>query len=179
MGEGAYERRLPGLPGCGEISVRLYEMQIEVFELAAPDRSEWEPLARAYKAFYRTELPDSAYESTWQRLLLRNGIRGLGARIDGRLVGITHFLFHTGIWSPRACYLEDLFVEHTARGRGVARALISAVAEDARVEGAGRLYWLTHETNSTARVLYDKVAASSGFVEYEYPLFAEQRGSPP
>jgi GNAT superfamily N-acetyltransferase len=179
MGEGAYERRLPVLPGCGAISVRLYDMQIEVLALAAPDRSEWEALARAYKAFYRTELPDSAYESTWQRLLLRDGIRGLAARIDGRLVGITHFLFHTGIWSPRACYLEDLFVERAARGRGVARALIGAVAEDARAEGAGRLYWLTHETNSTARVLYDKVAASSGFVEYEYPLFAEQRESQP
>jgi GNAT superfamily N-acetyltransferase len=149
-------------------------MQIEVFALAAPDRSEWEALARAYKAFYLTELPDSAYEGTWQRLLQRDGMRGLGARIDRRLVGITHFLFHTGIWSPRACYLEDLFVDPAARGRGVAKALIDAVAEYARTEGAGRLYWLTHETNATARALYDKVAASSGFVEYEYPLFAEK-----
>jgi GNAT superfamily N-acetyltransferase len=154
-------------------------MPIEVSPLVAADRVEWEALSRAYKAFYRIDPPDSAYESTWQRLLLRDGIRGLGARIDGRLVGITHFLFHTGIWSPCTCYLEDLFVEHAARGRGVARALIGAVAEDARAEGAGRLYWLTHETNATARALYDKVAASSGFVEYEYPLFAEKRGSQP
>jgi GNAT superfamily N-acetyltransferase len=147
---------------------------IEVGPLAAADRVEWESLARAYKAFYRTDLPDSAYEGTWQRLLLRDGMRGLGARINGRLVGITHFLFHTGIWSPSACYLEDLFVEHAARGRGVARALINAVAEYARTEGAGRLYWLTHETNATARALYDKVAARSGFVEYDYPLLAEK-----
>ena len=154
-------------------------MPIEVSPLAASDRAEWETLARAYKAFYLTDLPDSAYEGTWQRLLQRDDMRGLGARIDRRLVGITHFLFHTSIWSPCACYLEDLFVEPAARGRGVARALIDAVAEYSRTEGAGRLYWLTHETNSTARVLYDKVAARSGFVEYEYPLFAEQRESLP
>jgi GNAT superfamily N-acetyltransferase len=161
------------------MSVRMPSLPIEVGPLVAADRVGWEALARAYKAFYQTDLPDSAYEGTWQRLLLRDGIRGLGARIDGRLVGITHFLFHTGIWSPCACYLEDLFVEHAARGRSVARALIAAAAEDARAEGAGRLYWLTHETNATARALYDKVAASSGFVEYEYPLLAERRESLP
>jgi GNAT superfamily N-acetyltransferase len=144
--------------------------QIEVLPLTASDRGPWEALARAYKAFYRTDLPDSAYEDTWQRLARRDGIRGLGARTDGRLVGITHFLFHTGIWSPCACYLEDLFVETAARGRGVARMLIEAVAEHARAEGAGRLYWLTHEANATARALYDRVAARSGFIEYEYPL---------
>jgi GNAT superfamily N-acetyltransferase len=179
MGKGAHERRMPGMPRCSAVSARMPLEPIEAGPLAAADRVEWEALARAYKAFYRIDLPDSAYESTWQRLLLRDGIRGLGARTNRRLVGITHYLFHTGTWSPCACYLEDLFVDHAARGRGVARALIGAVAEDARAEGAGRLYWLTHETNATARALYDKVAASSGFVEYEYPLFAEQRQSLP
>lgn len=143
-------------------------MQVEVLPLTATDRREWDALARAYKAFYRTALPDSAYDVTWDRLMRMNGIRGLGARIDGRLVGIAHFLFHLGLWSPCACYLEDLFVAPDARGRGVARALIESVARLARAEGAGRLYWLTHETNATARALYDRVAARSGFIEYEY-----------
>ena len=144
--------------------------------LTASDRGQWEALARAYKAFYLTNLPDSAYEDTWQRLLRRDSVRGLGARSDGRLVGIAHFLFHTGIWSPRACYLEDLFVEPDARGRGVARMLIESIAEHARGEGAGRLYWLTHETNATARALYDRVAARSGFLEYEYSLVNPSTG---
>jgi len=170
---------VPGMPRRGAMSARRPLMAIEVGPLLAVDRVEWEALSRAYKAFYQTDLPDSAYEGTWRRLLLRDGIRGLGARIDGRLVGITHFLFHTGIWSPCACYLEDLFVEQAARGRGVARALIAAAAEDARAERAGRLYWLTHETNAAARTLYDKVAASSGFVEYEYPLLAGKSESLP
>jgi GNAT superfamily N-acetyltransferase len=145
-------------------------VSIEIAPLAADDRDEWEALARAYKDFYRTVLTDSEYQKTWSRLMVRDGIHGLGARFDGRLVGITHYLFHTGVWARRACYLEDLFVEPAARGHGVARALIEAVARQAREEGAGRLYWLTHEQNVTARALYDRVAKFSGFVEYEYPF---------
>lgn len=142
-------------------------MRSEIRTLAATEREAWEALARGYKAFYQTVLPDAAYERAWQRLLQRDGIRGLGAWLDGELVGITHYLFHTGIWSARACYLEDLFVKPAARGRGVARALIDAVAAEAGEADARRLYWLTHETNATARALYDKVAKRSGFLEYE------------
>ncbi len=127
-------------------------------------------LARGYKAFYETVLPDTAYSQTWNRLTSADGIHGFGAREDGRLVGITHYLFHTGIWARKSCYLEDLFVPPACRGRGIARGLIEAVARRAREEGAGRLYWLTHQQNTTARVLYDRVARFSGFVEYEYPL---------
>jgi GNAT superfamily N-acetyltransferase len=145
-------------------------MRIEIATLAPDDRPEWELLARAYKDFYRTVLTDAEYQKTWSRLIVRDGIQGLGARVDGRLVGITHYLFHTGVWARRACYLEDLFVGPAARGHGVARALIEAVARQAREEGAGRLYWLTHAQNTTARTLYDRVAKFSGFVEYEYPL---------
>jgi GNAT superfamily N-acetyltransferase len=145
-------------------------MDPEIRPLVAADRDEWKRLARAYKAFYQTVLPDAAYERTWQRLLQQDGIHGFGARFDGRLVGLTHYLFHTGIWTPKVCYLEDLFVDPAARGQGVARALIDAVAHSSRTAGATRLYWLTHETNATARALYDKVAQYSGFVEYEYSL---------
>ncbi len=56
------------------------------------------------------------------------------------------------------------------RGRGAGRALIAAVADWARGQGCGRLYWLTHETNATARALYDTVAVNRGFIRYDIPL---------
>ena len=148
----------------------LASVNVVVRPLAPSDRAGWEPLARAYKEFYQLVLPDSAYETTWQRLVAGEDIHGLVAHTGGRLVGLTHYLFHTGIWAHRSCYLEDLFVEPSLRGHGIARALIEAVGKQAVAAGAGRLYWLTHETNATARVLYDKVAKYSGFVEYEYPV---------
>jgi GNAT superfamily N-acetyltransferase len=138
--------------------------------LIESDRAAWERLAQGYKAFYGTQLTDESYARTWLRLRRADGIAGLGARLDDELVGFTHFLYHAGTWSPCACYLEDLFVAPAARGRGVGRALIEAVAAQAVAAGARRLYWLTQDHNAVARALYDKVARASGFVEYEYPL---------
>lgn len=153
---------------------------IEVGPLEAGDRSAWEGLARGYKAFYRDWIPDETYEATWRRL--RRGaephgfeLYGLGARLDGRLIGIAHYFFHPTFWGGEACYLQDLFVEEEARGRGAARALIEQVAQAAREHGATRYYWHTKEDNARARALYDQVARFAGFIRYEYPLLRTRR----
>jgi hypothetical protein len=44
------------------------------------------------------------------------------------------------------------------------------VAERARQAGSSRVYWQTHETNSPAMRLYDKVAEKSGFLVYRHLL---------
>ncbi len=143
---------------------------IEIGPLRPEDRAAWEGLARGYKTFYREPEPDEAYERTWRRLAAGTELHGLGARLDGRLAGIAHYPFHPAVWYGEACYLEDLFTDEAARGRGVARALIEGVAAAARERGAERFYWLTHETNAPARMLYDKVARFTGFICYVYPL---------
>ena len=106
----------------------------------------------------------------WRRLAAGTELFGLGARLDGRLVGIAHYVFHPAFWSGGACYLQDLFTDEAARGRGAARALIEGVAAAARERGADRFYWHTQESNARARVLYDKVARFTGFIRYAYPL---------
>jgi GNAT superfamily N-acetyltransferase len=127
-------------------------------------------LARGYKEFYATPTSEAEYASAWERLLAQDGVHGLGGFVDGKLVGIAHYLFHTSIWAPSNCYLQDLFTLPSARGHGVARSLIEAVAARARLEGAARFYWLTQADNSVARVLYDKVAKHAGFIRYDFPL---------
>ena len=143
-------------------------MQIALLQTA--DRAGWEPLARGYKEFYKTPTTDAEFNTAWERLIRQDGIVGLGAKVDGRLVGIAHYLFHTSCWAQKVCYLQDLFTAHHLRGKGVARALIEAVAADARKQGAARYYWMTQEHNTTARLLYDKVAKWNGFIRYEHPL---------
>jgi GNAT superfamily N-acetyltransferase len=143
---------------------------IEIGPLRPADRDTWEVLARGYKAFYRDPMPDEAYEVTWQRLAAGTELHGLGARLDGRLVGIAHYFFHPAFWSGEACYLQDLFVDDAVRGHGAGRALIEGVAAAARDRGADRYYWHTQADNAQARVLYDKVARYSGFIRYAYPL---------
>ena len=138
--------------------------------LRPDDRARWNVLARGYKTFYETVLTDAEYDRGWKRLLAEDGIHGIGAHLDGRLVGITHYLFHANVWSADVCYLQDLFVDAAVRGKGAARALIEAVAEAASERGAVRLYWNTRHDNATARALYDKVATHRGFIRYDYPL---------
>ena len=143
---------------------------IDIGPLGPEDRAAWEVLARGYKAFYRTVVPDEGYEETWQRLLNGGELHGLGAWLDGQLAGIAHYLFHVTFWSADSCYLQDLFVDEAARGQGAARALIERVAGEARRRGAARLYWTTKQDNVPARALYDKVARFHGFIRYDYPL---------
>jgi GNAT superfamily N-acetyltransferase len=143
---------------------------IDIRPLRPEDRAAWEVLARGYKTFYETEVPDEGYEETWLRLLRGEDVHGIGAWLDGRLVGIAHYLFHAAFWSADCCYLQDLFVDEAARGQGAARALIERVAEESRDRGATRLYWTTKHDNATARALYDKVAQFRGFIRYDYPL---------
>lgn len=143
---------------------------IAIAPLAPADRAEWEALARGYKAFYRTEIPQERYDETWRLLIASERVHGLGARIDGKLAGIAHYLFHAQTWSPDCCYLQDLFTAENARGKGIATALIDAVAEEARRRGARKYYWLTKEDNRDARALYERIARFKGFLRYDYPL---------
>jgi GNAT superfamily N-acetyltransferase len=143
---------------------------MEIAPLCAQDYSQWEPLARGYKTFYNTPTSSGEFASAWEKLIAQDGVFGLGARIDGELVGIAHYLYHPSTWASKVCYLQDLFTSPSSRGRGVASALIRAVATEALAQGAARFYWLTQEHNLVARALYDKVAAYNGFIRYDAPL---------
>jgi GNAT superfamily N-acetyltransferase len=148
---------------------------IVVTPLAPRDQTRWAELWRGYLDFYQTELPPEIYDHTWQRLIAAESpICGLGARLggaDGPLVGITHYLFHAHAWMTReVCYLQDLFVDASARRHGCGAKLIEAVAAIARERGCARLYWTTKEDNATARSLYDSIARFNGFIRYDYTL---------
>lgn len=134
------------------------------------DREAWERLFRDYLRFYRQDLTEDALERLWGELRSGARVHALGARVDGRLVGITHFLAHPSTWGADVCYLEDLFTDPAARGRGAGRSLIGGVVSWARGQGCGAVYWQTHQANSTARRLYDDVATFEGFIVYRIPL---------
>ncbi len=143
---------------------------VTVAKLVSEDRPEWEALFRAYMDFYEITLEPAAYDHAWGAFQQDTVIHALGARLGGRLVAITHFLVHASTSAPDVCYLQDLFTAPDVRGRGVARALIAAVVEWAHDRGCSRVYWSTHETNTTARRLYDDVAVNRGFIRYEIAL---------
>lgn len=141
---------------------------IAIRPIGLDERADWEPLWKGYQAFYKVVISDETTAVTWARLHDPAEPMGvLGAYVDGRLRGIVHYLFHRSCWSiGNYCYLQDLFVAEDARNHGLGRALIVAVEERARAAGASRVHWLTHETNTDARGLYDKLAERPGFIQY-------------
>ncbi|GAA2019008.1 GNAT family N-acetyltransferase [Terrabacter terrae] len=139
---------------------------IEIRPLEPGDRDRWEELFRAYIRFYGRSLDDTAYDRAWREITSGARLHGRCAWLDGRLVGIAHFLVHPSSSEPDLCYLEDLFTDPDVRGRGVASALVCAVRDWAREKGCGSVYWQTHESNAVARRLYDELATFEGYVVY-------------
>jgi len=141
---------------------------VEISFLAESDRGDWERLARGKDAYFEVERADEDYDRTWRRLLDDERIRGIAARLDGKMVGIAHYLYHASVWYSGKCYLADLFVDSEVRRRGVATAMIEWVARDAKEHGFPGLYWNTLE-DAPARALYDQVGKlHKGFIHYSY-----------
>jgi GNAT superfamily N-acetyltransferase len=149
---------------------------IAIRDLAPRDEPRWRELWAVYLDFYEEPLPDEVTTTTWRRLVgQEQGFRALVAvDDDDRPVGFAHLLLHPTTWTVEpSCYLEDLVVDPAVRGRGIGRALLAAVVERARREGAEGVHWLTQADNEVARGLYDDVAVVSDFVRYEWNLSGE------
>lgn len=134
------------------------------------DHAHWRRLWTGYLAFYGTRVAEEVYQTTWERLFLPGEFepRGMVAEVGGTPVGLVHYLFHRSCWSVEGnCHLQDLFTEDEARGRGLGAALIGAVRRAAAERGVTNVYWMTHETNTHAQRLYDRVARRTGFIEYD------------
>lgn len=142
--------------------------EIAIRGVRPDERAEWEALWSGYLDFYRATIGAEVRDATWARLHDPEiPLHALVAEAGGRLVGLTHYLFHASAWTLGPyCYLQDLFTAPEARGQGIARALIEAVSAEARAAGANRVHWLTMADNAPARALYDTLADRPGFIQY-------------
>lgn len=124
-----------------------------------------------YLTFYRASLAAEISDDTFARVLSGALIGLVAADETGRPLGFAHALLHAGTWSPKPiCYLEDLFTREEARGLGIGRALIEALAERGRREGWLRLYWQTARDNTRAQALYDKLGKRTDWLRYDLDL---------
>jgi GNAT superfamily N-acetyltransferase len=132
------------------------------------DFKNWLPLWKGYQLFYKADISEETTSVTWARFLdAAEPMHCAVAEVDTKLIGLVHYIAHRSCWTiGDYVYLQDLFVDTSTRGLGVGRALIEFVYAKAEESGASRVWWLTHETNTEAMLLYDRIADKSGFVQY-------------
>jgi len=125
-----------------------------------------------YNAFYRADVSETATAATWRRILDAQEPFGAVLAIDAEVpLGFANFVLHPYTWSEHlSCLLEDLYVVPQARGRGVGRKLIQWLLDRGRSEGWTKVFWMTEETNLTARRLYDAFTPPDGFIQYTVSL---------
>jgi GNAT superfamily N-acetyltransferase len=133
------------------------------------DVDQWAELYRAYRAFYRLEPDEQVVNRVWAWIEDPiHEVNCLVALAGSELVGLAH---HRRFARPSSgtvgLFLDDLFTAPTARGSGVASALLQALSQLAERQGLSVVRWITSTDNDRARRLYDRTAALTKWVTYD------------
>lgn len=82
------------------------------------------------------------------------------AELDGEVVGCALWFKNFSTWDgEHGLYLEDLYVRRTARGSGLGKALLAALAEECVRQGYTRLQWWVLDWNEPAIGFYKSLGA--------------------
>lgn len=138
--------------------------------LERSDETEWRRLWTAYLEYYESTVPEEVYQTTFARLIDPAKTKQCAALAvqKGVPVGLVHWIYHPHNWKlENVLYLQDLYADPASRGSGVGRALIEHVYSVADQGNTPTVYWMTQEFNTTARLLYDRIATKTVFVQYK------------
>jgi ribosomal protein S18 acetylase RimI-like enzyme len=147
-------------------------MDRPVCRIEAASNAHLSELARlyvAYRVFYG-EAPEEQRASAFirDRVTRSSGRYFLAWDDTSRAIGFMHLMPSTNTLAMRPIWvLEDLYVDVSARDRGVAAALLSYAEEFARSTGAERLTLATAHDNLAAQHIYKKL----GCVREEHFLY--------
>jgi GNAT superfamily N-acetyltransferase len=82
------------------------------------------------------------------------------AEESGEVTGFALWFVNYSTWLGRhGIYLEDLYVSPAARGRGIGKALLAALAAICAERGYGRLDWWVLDVNAPALAFYRSLGA--------------------
>ena len=147
----------------------------EVRDVELADHAEWRRMWSANCAHYGAAISPEENLQLWRRIIDPEHLVGslvCGAAVgEGPLLGFANYVLHSHTFSSRmVCYLEDLWVEPSARGAGWGRKFIEALVARGLDRGWRRIYWHTETDNAPARRLYDRVSQLTNYVRYDVAL---------
>lgn len=142
-------------------------MDVTVRNISADDYEKWCLLWSAYNAIGGGIVPEEITYHTWKRALsVDSPVICRVAEVEGQIVGFAMCVLHEGTYYIEPiCYLEDFFVSDDMRGKGVGKAILTHLREEATNNKWAKVYWHTR-SNNPARRLYDRFARTDDFVRY-------------
>lgn len=81
------------------------------------------------------------------------------AEHHGQIIGIALYFFSYSTWKGRSCFLDDLIVTESFRGKGIGKKLFNKVAEVAKEQKCGKLHWQVLDWNAPAISYYKSLNA--------------------
>lgn len=145
------------------------EPQNLILRPATPDdHSGWGTLFREYAHIGGVTLSDAQVERVWGWISADAGrTRCVLAVNDESPVGFVHYRpFERPITASVGLWIDDVYVQPSSRGQGIAGALIDAIRAQAGAGGYDVIRWTTRESNTGARKLYDRIAVPAPVVVY-------------
>lgn len=141
--------------------------QIDISLLRLKDARELAPLIAAYNQSVFRGAPGAPDIFYAEQLLQDRTGELLGARLDGRLVGFLVFYDLPDPWTGmRAGLADHIYVDHPFRRKGIAKAMVDVLAEEADGRGWTRLVLQAPRTADTGRHLYERIAERAEWSSY-------------
>jgi GNAT superfamily N-acetyltransferase len=143
---------------------------VTVRSLRESDRVRWLQLYLAYVHFYEQSVTTQHLDRLWSQLLSRDDTLVCFVAVDDRdiVLGLAHVRpFTRPLDGSEGLYLDDLFVDASARGAGIGRAILEHLRKLAVEAGYSVVRWTTADSNVAARALYDRVAVATHWVTYD------------
>jgi len=138
----------------------------DISPLRLKDALALAPLLAAYTQSLKRgapRRPDNYYAET---LLQDRVVEVMGAWVDNELVGFAiYYDLPDPVTGLRYALLEHVYVHHDHRGKGIARAIIDVIADQAEERGWGRLV-LNAPRQLEGRKLYEQLAGPADWNSY-------------
>jgi GNAT superfamily N-acetyltransferase len=143
------------------------EHRIEISQLRLRDAHEFAPLLANYAQALKRGAPRRPDDFYAEALLQDRVAEVLGARLDGELVG---FAIYVDLPEPvsgmRCGAVDHIYVHHDHRNRGIGKAMIDLLADQAEERGWSKLILNAPRQPEDGRKLYEQIAAAADWTSF-------------
>lgn len=143
------------------------EPQIEIAQLRLKDAHDFAPLLAGYAQALKRGAPRRPDDFYAETLLQDRAVEVMGARLDGELVGFAIYVDLPEPVSGLRCGMVDhIYVHHEHRQKGIAKAIVDLLADQAEERGWAKLVLNAPRQPEDGRKLYEQIATAADWTSW-------------